>query len=43
MIVWTEKEVEAFIMEIDPCISICCNVFALSSTLSSLELWNAFI
>ena len=43
MVVWIEEEVEASIMVIDPCISICCNVFALSSTLSNLELWNAFI
>ena len=30
-------------MEIDPCILICCNVFALSSTFLNLELWIAFI
>ena len=43
MVDWIEKEVEASIMEIDPCILICCNVFALSSTFSNLELWIAFI
>ena len=43
MIDWIEKEVEASIMEIDPCILIRSNVFALSSTLSNLELWTAFI
>ena len=31
------------IMEIDPCILIRCNMFALSSTFSNLELWTAFI